>query len=102
MDSKHTPGPWRVRLHWTTHRSLKRPEVLGPPHKDGGDYAPICDVDTDANALLIAAAPDLLAACHAVMLWASTPGNHGGNPYCMKHVQACRDALLKADANYKY
>lgn len=55
----HTPGPWRIR---GTNYGYTTCYVLGPPHKDGGDYAPICVADTEANARLIAAAPELLAA----------------------------------------
>lgn len=35
-------------------RSLRKPEILGPPHPvDGGDYAPIAVVNNLANAKLI-------------------------------------------------
>lgn len=37
------------------------------------------------------ASPKLLAACEAAILWAETPGNHGGNPWghaFMKLVEA--------------
>ncbi len=56
----HTPGPWRVR---GTNFGYTNCDVLGPPHPDGGDYAPICRANSEANARLIAAAPELLAAC---------------------------------------
>lgn len=49
----HTPGPWKVGTGW----------VMGPENQKG---APICTIGVspvdDANARLIAAAPDLLAA----------------------------------------
>jgi len=56
-EPKHTPGPWTIRA-------------------DGqyivGDTQPVCDIrptnpSKQANAKLIAAAPDLLAACKAVL-----------------------------------
>lgn len=51
---QHTPGPWKVNYRRVT-------PVNG--RQDGNDD--ICHVygDQDANARLIAAAPDLLAAC---------------------------------------
>ena len=56
--SKHTPGPWRVYNGWV------HPSFDGPgPETTNGDTA-ICEPlgqDKNANAHLIAAAPDLLA-----------------------------------------
>lgn len=54
-ETKHTPGPleW-TRYGWTTRRIAPGTILL----YHGADW-PI----TDANACLIAAAPDLLAAC---------------------------------------
>ena len=57
--SKHTKGPWEVRADWivgfngTLH-------IATIPRAFDGDYS-------EANALLIAAAPDLLAACKDLM-----------------------------------
>jgi hypothetical protein len=34
-----------------------------------------------------------LAACRAVLAWARTPGDHGGNPYCKDFVKLARKAL---------
>ncbi len=59
-ESKHTPGPWRRDIR---HDTANRHHVYGPPHPlDGGNYAPICTTSNPADAELIAAAPDLLAA----------------------------------------
>ena len=61
----HTPGPWEI---------VDERTVYGPPNEHGSDRF-ICDVgdtlealegdcpEADANARLIAAAPDLLYAC---------------------------------------
>lgn len=70
--TKHTPGPWDHEGGWIT---------AAPKYGIGGDArvvaqihsGPDCAPDThaDANAHLIAAAPDLLAAAKAVAaLWA--------------------------------
>ena len=37
--------------------------------------------------------PHVLAALEAVILWAKTPGNHGGNPWGMAHVKLADKAL---------
>jgi hypothetical protein len=59
QTAKHTPGPWKVKTY--NHvQSLKRPEIYGPSHPDGGEYAPICSVANEADARLIGAAPDML------------------------------------------
>lgn len=50
--ARHTPEPWRIR--GTTYGYTKR-DVLGPPHDDGGDYAPICKSNCDENAARIVA-----------------------------------------------
>jgi hypothetical protein len=53
----HTPGPWHNQ---STNCDYGPRHVCGPKHTDGGDYAPICIANTEANARLIAAAPELL------------------------------------------
>ena len=76
MDAKHTPGPWIVR-------ESPKPNIEGPelrlsikhtsPGRDGAEFCEIvaghvtaeADATARANARLIAAAPDLLAACEA-------------------------------------
>ncbi len=68
--SKHTPGPWEVDLE--TGEINAQGAVLGTIY--GADDFPCCDEDIDeeykANARLIAATPDLLAACKTmVKLW---------------------------------
>jgi len=34
-----------------------------------------------------------LRACEAVLEWARTPGDHGGNPYCKRFVQLAGEAI---------
>lgn len=68
MSAKHTPGPWGVRDHWSDEGCFE----VYPTH-DGnrppfGDWPEIVEVgatyedEAEANARLIAAAPDMLAA----------------------------------------
>ena len=59
----HTPGPWVALLEgdwglWSIEHE----------HSDSDDVDWICDVhSSEANAALIAAAPDLLKACESIM-----------------------------------
>lgn len=79
MTKKHTPGPWEAQntegAGWSVRKQHERPGYTG--------LAPICsmawwqfdipgiidDEISGANARLIAAAPDLLAACEAALAW---------------------------------
>lgn len=65
--SKHTPGPWRIC--WTTTQDgqggTKRYAINGP-HREVCECRSAGQPADEANALLIAAAPDLLAACKAL------------------------------------
>jgi len=59
----HTPGPWIVKADSTTcFKSLAYTWALWPIRGGRGDIAYTFENDID-NARLIAAAPDLLAAC---------------------------------------
>lgn len=63
--SKHTPGPWIIV---DTQRGDAIVNAL-IDESGAAMYGPIVDggIDTEANARLIAAAPELLAACEAVI-----------------------------------
>ena len=65
--STHTPGPWEFDL------VTLEVSALVDPDNSPNYYAPICKLDdewaadfTEANARLIASAPDLLAALTAI------------------------------------
>ena len=92
--SKHTPGPW------ATDPECNNEIVLG---KDGIIVADCCIVDAEgirtqeqvnANARLIAAAPDLLTACKAVV----EEDGFRGSALMRKRVDAMRVAIAKAEA----
>ncbi len=58
----HTPGPWHVSDQWIV--------ATGPYEAENWDRAWICQwgsTTTEANARLIAAAPDLLAALESML-----------------------------------
>lgn len=63
IEAKHTPGPWKV--------SGRRRQVIGRhgaiPCLLARVNVAASGVECDANARLIAAAPDLLAACEAAI-----------------------------------
>lgn len=74
--ASHTPGPWEPMCDITLHRSMVRQQFMpkaypiaearyGLPAYDGGQ--PISIETAEANARLMAAAPDLLAALESVV-----------------------------------
>ena len=60
MKTKHTPGPWKLAMHATAYRAVESTHTA--------PAAVVCEIKTPgienpiANAHLIAAAPELLAA----------------------------------------
>lgn len=96
----HTPGPWRVVRY-------RRPDTLRIHHNTGYEIVPItkiCNPENEyaeANAKLIAAAPDLL---EALKLATSCIGDLGRNPRALAVnssrviiVEKLEAAILKAD-----
>ncbi len=101
MKIKHTPGPWTV----TDNTTQGVGHQLRVDSNDGAiadcGRNPFVDDEMRANARLIAATPELLEACKAAMLWAKTPGNHGGNPYCHNFMGLIEAAIAKAEGAIK-
>jgi len=68
METKHehTPGPWQAEANRRqSHFTISMPgRVITVPVTKGQDWD-----ETAANARLIAAAPQLLAACHRARMW---------------------------------
>lgn len=62
MQTPHTPGPWTID---TNMRGLHNVPVIGV--RSGDEAVANCGTSGDANARLIAAAPDLLAALQALV-----------------------------------
>lgn len=79
MSSKHTPGPWAWEA-WGNDKSVKH-TLAAPPssRRDGpSEHFPSLGarvlsiedpIENPADVALIAAAPDLLEACEAALLW---------------------------------
>ena len=65
MQTKHTPGPWHIGVR-TYHAGR---DVYGPKGEPVAvaDDAITATPEAEANARLIAAAPELLAALQAIM-----------------------------------
>lgn len=82
--ASHTPGPWSVApKHGKTHIDGVQRErfnaIVAGPKESRFDFfaAYVSGIDRatmDANAQLIASAPDLLLACEAIMLSEFAPG----------------------------
>ena len=72
MSTKHTPGPWTMHPRFDDGaevRSLASVAWCSVASTHGASGSQVIDVDeARANARLIAAAPDLLAALHHISL----------------------------------
>ena len=94
-DSKHTPGPWSVSDE-TTRDGLRSKLIHGMPEgmlaivrveHQGRYYG-------DANARLIAAAPDLL---HALLCLKDWVEDHAVKPLEISEMQTAIAAITKAE-----
>ena len=91
MSYKHTPGPWNCMRASAAGRNIicsdTRPvDICVLSNRDK------TQTEIDANARLIAAAPDLLAACQRALDWlASYPGGNADRAW-----EQVRDAIVKA------
>lgn len=92
-----TPGPWVVR-HFPTDRSSY--VVTTTPDKDGKFVGsiiafPTTDPNHEANARLIAAAPDLLEACEAMLkemqVWENEQGIHPAATFARAAIAKARN-----------
>lgn len=99
METKHTPEPWDVQNKGHLYGPSARHEVVNGINIDGSKNLPtICRMpdlseQSYANARLIAAAPDLLAACRAALDLISDLDPHGLNTGTYDQIAA---ALAKA------
>jgi hypothetical protein len=93
----HTPGPWitetsanLVQLTDSATEGKCIALIHLPPHENRGQSGIRCEYQ--ANARLIAAAPELLAALQALLASAEAAGWHKDN----SNMRAARSALSKA------
>jgi len=68
MNTQYTPGPWKADGYHVRQsgqrgtRSIADVCYTGPHHTPPDEYPKSCQIADEANARLIASAPDLLAA----------------------------------------
>ena len=94
--SKHTLGPWKVRKHWSDSGCYEVYPTRGKSPRIG-QWAAIAEIvdgaskgeSVRANALLIAAAPDLLTALQALL-------SDVGDANSMLGARMARAAIAKA------
>ena len=91
--TQHTPGPWRVALG-------NRLQVHGPKDEIGWPKAVVynaglcSDEESQANAALIAAAPDMLAALQDIMAESSRDDDDHDVIATIQGI--CRAVIVKA------
>lgn len=97
---EHTPGPWYVVPTLTGALSINKDKKVPIATVGGASWhlgAEMCE----ANARLIAAAPDLLAALKECLEWCADDGDLGENDTkarltIWKDVMECRAKMLRA------
>lgn len=87
--SEHTPGPWEAQ-HNDAHRSWY---VVSSSGDGVTGWSRVCQSEADAR--LIAAAPNLLAACRGLLTFAVPLDSEA-----VEHVYAARRAIEMATANH--
>ena len=93
MTAAHTPGPWRIgdagaAIFGPKTQSVSPPTVVSSMGKAGGDTTA-----ARANARLIAAAPDMLAALRDLLAGME---QHGAEKWMPHRMERARAAIAKA------
>lgn len=120
MTHLHTPGPWSVTQEWGSLQFSKSYGVQAPTQEGPGfptpsatgyyamalppphGHDPKSRAIQEANARLIAAAPDLLAAVERAEMWLGKMIADGGHKNavmpndCVRTAQMVRAAIAKA------
>lgn len=99
MSEQHTQGPW----HFTNEPNAKRARGKFLTVLPVGDTVPVCDVnrhrgpESEANARLIAAAPELLEACEDALAATVNESTYPDGPCIAKEIRdLMRAAIAKA------
>lgn len=102
MSAAHTPGPWRFQIHESANGDeIYGFEVLTSVKRELVYFDADGRSETEANARLIAAAPDLLAALEGVRdILGTAESNASGRgdewDYVGPRVVAARAAIARA------
>ena len=98
MTSPYTKPPWHMELYINENDRKFPPSIIGI--RDNYPVATCCGLDEEtdeANGRLIAAAPELLAACDAaVIALLEDQLGHGRSEANLNAVHLCRTARVKA------
>lgn len=99
---KHTAGPWEIESFATKYPDLRTYNVNAPKAwmQDDGTFRECCvvsELDSEPDARLIAAAPDLLAAASTAALMIRGDIGRGGRSLTLRCADA-REILLAAIA----
>lgn len=94
-ETKHTPGPWEVSPNWPFPTDLSGRTFDAVAKKFGDTTSLICSFQhsvmrdsQNANARLIAAAPELLVICEAISrAWKHTGNEPKRHPELEKELQ---------------
>ena len=90
MSKQHTPGPWKLNSKGWDGQFIYGTDERVP---DGRRFIAEVDLNYDgseANARLIAAAPDLLDAAKLVLAWYEAENDFTKEPDLYKRVEMCR------------
>lgn len=106
MSAAHTPGPWLIRKgdEWTNSIVTAEGEnTQGEPMFWEVASYNLLRPEARANARLIAAAPELLEACLAMLAWdeaekTAKPFDADGGAGFYQRIGMCQDAFDKARA----
>jgi len=92
--SKHTPGPWVIRTAATYRSQVEAIDPKGRADVVARITTPRKGAEaSDANAHLIAAAPDMLEALEAAIAWNDSVGHF---PIASDIITAMESAIKKA------
>ena len=96
-DATHTPGPWKVSADPDATAQQRRCTTLHDARFVDGPSGHVCamrdQASQQADARLISAAPDLLAALRVLTGFAEA---HDGETLVREHLKIARAAILKA------
>ncbi len=95
MTTKHTPAPW-TQGHSPAGITCVWLDGATEPLHEMGRCTSWIDCNTEANARLIAAAPELLDACMAMIEWDDREQDHAVD--FNARMDLCRAAFNKARA----